>query len=70
MKSLLPETPSPNGDDMTCEQVRGVIEGKVQMKPHEQLIYVRHIRSCRECRFEIPADVRAKAIHAIITDNE
>jgi hypothetical protein len=57
-------------EDMSCQQVREVIAGTKDVAKGEQLSFVRHIRTCNECRREIPAEDRANAIHAVITANE
>jgi hypothetical protein len=57
-------------DDMSCTQVREVIDQKRSVEKIEEIVFVRHIRTCADCRREIPAEVRASAIHSIIMTNE
>lgn len=51
---------------MSCQETREAMKNPGKVEKHKRLRLLHHLRTCRECRSEIPAQERALTIHAVI----
>jgi len=54
---------------MECRQVRGaILEQEVEsIVEHDRISFLRHVRTCDDCRQELSREDRDRAVLAIIT---
>jgi len=61
-------------DTMTCERVREAVTDVAtvldKILDGEKTHFLRHIRSCSECRHAIPQEVRGQVVHAVVMSLE
>lgn len=56
-------------NEMNCEETReGILkpETVIERKSMDVNRFLRHVRTCPDCRRDIPSEARATAVHAVV----